>query len=109
MPAEAVEYGVARISTPVLNTPDFNAVFGGATGQEVKTDHCGQVRELEYIALPGTVFTILKKQRFGTADVYQVETDEYVVPPDVRLYVDGRFLKLCAYGASSAPPLAASA
>ena len=94
MPAEAVEYGVAHISTPVLNAPDFKAVFGGTSGQDLKTDRCGQVRELEFIALPGTVFTILKKQRSGTADIYQVKTNEYAAPPNARLYVDGRFLKL---------------
>ena len=94
MPAEALEYGVALISAPVLNTPDFKAVFGGTKRQELKTDRCGQVRELEFIALPGTVFTILKKQRSGTTDIYQVKTDEYATPPNVRLYVDGRFLKL---------------
>jgi cell wall-associated NlpC family hydrolase len=92
--AEVLEYGVARTSAPVLNTPDFKAVFGGANGQDLKTDRCGQVRELEFIALPGTVFTILMKQRSGTADIYQVKTDEYAAPPNVRLYVDGRFLKL---------------
>lgn len=94
MPTEASEYGVAVASAPVLNTPDFKAVFGGANGQDLKVDRCGQVRELEFIALPGSVFTILKKQRSGTADIYQVETDEYAAPPNVRLYIDGRFLKL---------------
>lgn len=94
MPAEAAEYGVLLTSAPVLNTPDFKAVFGGASGQDLKVDRCGQVRELEYTALPGTLFTILKKQRSGTADIYQVETGEYMAPPNVRLYVDGRFLKL---------------
>ncbi len=94
LPAEAAQYAVARTSTPVLNSPEFKAVFGGANGRSLKTDRCGQVRELEYIALPGTLFTILKKERSGTADIYQVETDEYTAPPDVRLYVDGRFLTL---------------
>jgi cell wall-associated NlpC family hydrolase len=94
MSSEASEYGVALTSTPVLNTPDFNAVFGAANGQVLKVDRCGQVRELEFIALPGSVFTLLKKQRSGTADIYQVETDEYVAPPNVRLYINGRFLKL---------------
>ena len=91
-PAEAVEYATARISTPVMNTPDLKAVFGGASGRDLKVDRCGQVRELEYIALPGTLFTILKKQSSGRAEVYQVATDEYSAPPAVRLYVDGRFL-----------------
>ncbi len=92
--AEAAEYAVARTSAPVLNTPDFQGVFGGTSGEKLKTDHCGQVRDLEYIALPGTVFTILNKQRVGTADIYQVETDDYAAPPNARLYVDSRFLKL---------------
>jgi hypothetical protein len=94
MPSVAAEYGVARTSTPVLNTPDFKAVFGGDGGQSLKTDRCGQLRELEYIALPGTVFTLLKKQGSGTADIYQVETDDYPAPANVRLYVDGRFLTI---------------
>ncbi len=94
IPAEAAEYGVVLTATPVLNTPDFKAVFGGASGQSLKVDRCGQVRELEYIALSGTPLTILKKQRSGTADIYQVETDEYAAPPNVRLYVDGRFVRL---------------
>jgi hypothetical protein len=94
LPADAAEYGVAFTETPVLNVPDFKAVFGGTSGHDLRADRCGQVRELEFIALPGSVFTILEKQRSGTTDIYQVETDEYVAPPNVRLYVDGRFLKL---------------
>lgn len=90
---EAAEYAVARTPAPVLNIPDFKAVFGGMSGKLLKTDRCGQVRELEYIALPGTVFTILGRERSGADEVYQVETDEYTPPPNVRLYVYGRFLK----------------
>lgn len=94
MPAEASEYGVARIPAPVLNTPDFKTVFGGESEHVFKADRCGQVRELEFIALPGSVFKILKKQHPGAAGIYEVETAEYVAPPGVRLYVDGRFLSL---------------
>ena len=94
VPTEAAEFAVARTFTPVLNTPAFKAVFGGASGQKLKTDSCGQVQELEFIALPGAAFTILKKHHSGGADVYQVKTDDYPVPPNVRLYVDSRFLAL---------------
>lgn len=94
VPATSAEYAVAVTPAPVLNTPDFALVFGGASGQDMKTDRCGQVRELEYIALPGTVFTVLKKLRSGTADIYQVATDDYPVPQHISLYVDRRFLKL---------------
>lgn len=92
--AEASEYAVALIPTPILNTADFKGVFGGPGGADLKMDRCGQVRELEHIALPGSVFKILKKMRSGSADIYQVETDEYTAPPNVRLYVDSRFLML---------------
>ncbi len=91
--ADAAEYGVAQNATPVLSTPDFKAVFGGAGGAALKTDRCGQVRELEYIALPGTVFTILKKLSSVSGTIYQVETDEYSAPANTRLYVDSRFLR----------------
>lgn len=94
IPADASGYAVALSPAPVLNTPDFKAVFGGASGHDLKVDRCGQVRELEFIALPGSVFTVLKKHRSGTADIYQVETEEYAAPPNVRLYVDSRFLEL---------------
>jgi len=97
---QAGSFGVARTPSPVLNSPEFNSVFGGKDGSSLKTDRCGQVRELEYIALPGTVFKILKKLELSTAAVYQVETDEYPSQSGIRLYVDSRFLELF----NNAPP-----
>lgn len=94
MPCTAAEYGVARTLTPVLNVPDFRAVFRGGDGHGVKTDRCGQIRELEFVAMPGSVFTIIKKHLSGTDVIYQVETNEYAAQPNVRLYVGGRFLTL---------------
>jgi hypothetical protein len=87
-------FGVAGIPAPVLNSPDFNSVFGGNDGSSLKTDRCGQVRELEFIALPGTVFKILRELKRGTTSIYQVETDEYKASSGIRLYVDSRFLEL---------------
>ncbi|MDD2898215.1 MAG: peptidoglycan endopeptidase [Desulfuromonadaceae bacterium] len=94
MTAEASEYAVAQTATPVLNSPDFKEIFGGVGELNLKTDRCGQVRALEFIALPGSVFKIIKKLRSGPAEIYQVETDEYTAPAGVRLYVDTRFLTL---------------
>ncbi len=93
---EAAGYGVARCATPVLATPDFPAVFGGRDGTPLKVDHCGQVRELEFIALKGTVFRILAGVRGSPATVYQVETDDYPVPAGRALYVDSRFIEPAA-------------
>jgi cell wall-associated NlpC family hydrolase len=92
--AATVEYGVAITAAPVMNSPDFTKIFGGVDGKALKTDSCGQVRELEYIAPAGTVFKIMKKYRSASADIFQVKTDEYEAPANVQLYVDGRFLTL---------------
>ncbi len=92
--AKAAQYGVAVTAAPVLNTPDFKAVFGGVHGTDLKTDRCGQVRELEFIALPGTVFTIRNKLHSPAGAVYEVETAEYTAPATMRLYIDNRFLRL---------------
>lgn len=97
--SEAAEYAVALVATPVLNTLDFKAVFGGSDGRTLKVDRCGQTRELEFVALPGSVFTILKKYSIGTTEIYQVETEEYKASSKVLLYVDSRFVRR-----ESAPP-----
>jgi len=92
--ADAASYGVARSPAPVLNTAAFSSVFGGPDGRTLKQDRCGQVRELEFIALPGTVFTISDKFRDGANTVFRVETGDYPMPPEAKLYVDSRFIEL---------------
>lgn len=87
-------YGVATIPTPVLNTPYISAVFGGKHGTTLKTDHCGMVRELEFVALPGTSFTILTTFMTGTETIYEVTTEDYQTSPGVHLYLDSRFIQL---------------
>ncbi len=90
----AAGYGVARSATPVLNTPAFSSVFGGRDGATLKTDRCGQVRELEFIALAGTPFRILAELKGTTAAIYRVEPDDYPTPAGRSLYVDSRFIEL---------------
>lgn len=90
---EPAGYAVARTAVPVLNVPAMTAVFGGRDGKSLKTDRCGQVRELEFIALPGTVFKLLGEVRSGAAHVYRVETDEYPTPENGALYLDSRLVE----------------
>lgn len=90
----AQRYGVARLPTPVLNTPDISSVFGEADGSTLKTDRCGMVRNLEFIAIPATVFSIISELRFDITTVYQVETTEYTAPTGIKLYIDSRFIKI---------------
>jgi hypothetical protein len=92
--ADAAPYGIARSPAPVLNTPAISAIFGGSDGKTLRTDRCGQVRELEFIALPGTVFSIRGEVRDGEATIFQVETDDYPMPAGTRLYVDSRLIEL---------------
>lgn len=86
--AESAGYCVALGNTPVLNTPDFASVFGGADGKSLKLDSSGLLRELEFIAFPGTVFKILDK--LPGSHILRVETADYPYdgPP---LYIDERF------------------
>jgi hypothetical protein len=92
--AAAAPYGVARSPAPVLNTASFSSVFGGIDGKTLKTDSCGQVRELEFIALPGAVFSIRGESSDGDATVFRVETADYPMPVGTKLYVDSRFIEL---------------
>jgi hypothetical protein len=94
VPAGAAPYGVARSHAPVLNTSLFSSIFGGTDGKTLKTDRCGQVRELEFIALPGTVFSIRGEIRDGATTVFRVETDDYPLPAGTKLYVDSRCIEL---------------
>jgi len=86
-------YAVARIPTPVLNTSAFASVFGGKDQRTLKTDSCGMTRELEFIALPGTVFSIISDIHFGTTTLYQVTTAEYPTALGRKLYLDARFVE----------------
>jgi hypothetical protein len=92
---EREEYCVADIATPVLNTPDFSSVFGGKDGKSVKTDDKTLIREMEFIALPGTVFRIHARHRKNGHDILLVTTDDYPYK-DQDLYIDSRFVTRAA-------------
>ncbi len=85
-------YAIANEPTPVLNTPDFSSVFGGSDGISVKTDNQGLIREMEFIALPGTVFDLMGEFDHGTYKIFKVECKEYEYGSE--LYIDSRFVEL---------------
>ena len=85
-------YAVAKEPTPVLNTPDFQSVFGGSDSMTVKTDNSGLIREMEFIALPGTVFDLLGEFDYGDHKIFKVETKEYEYGSE--LFIDSRFVEL---------------
>ncbi len=82
-----MQYALAKIPTPVLNTPKFSEVFGGEDGTTLPLDSQGLLRPVEMIALPGTKFALLERV---TSNIYKAQTQEY---PGATLYVDIRFLQ----------------
>lgn len=90
----AKRYAVAQMPAPVLNTSDFAGVFGGRDGRSLRTDRQGQIRELEFIAMPGTVFTVHKTLRKGASVVHRVSTEEYPYPSPAGYFIDDRFVRL---------------
>lgn len=86
-------FAVALTATPVLNTPDFKAVFGGKDGKSLLKDDCGQLRALEFVALPGTVFSIEAELKDSERQIYRVETYAYPYPSKRGYFVDARFVR----------------
>lgn len=93
------EWAVAKGACPVLNTPDYHRVFGGRNGHTLKRDKVDLVREIELVALPGTIFKVHGICNIGRTpegqdiNIYKVDTDSYPYESSKGYYVDGRFLR----------------
>lgn len=75
-------YGVATQPLAVYNSPR-----AAASGHPLTPDNCGQVRELEFVALPGTPFVILSSIGQGQQAALEVTTSAYRPPTGRRLFV----------------------
>ena len=87
------EYAVALDYTPVLNSSDFNSVFGGISGKDVKLGKNGLISEMEFIAFPNTVFEIEEIIPENNYNIYKVTTNDYQYNSSA-LFIDSRFVKL---------------
>ena len=94
-------YAVATGPVPVLNTPDFRSVFGGNDGKTMAVDPCGQIRALEFIALPGTAFRVEGISSDFQFPVYRVTSDDYPYPSTTGYYIDSRLVRTT--GSAPAP------
>lgn len=90
---ESGKYAVSILNTPVLNTSDFESVFGGSSGTKVKLDSKGLIREMEFIAFPNTVFEILETIPKEDHYIYRIKTSDYPYNSS-DLFIDSRFVKL---------------
>jgi hypothetical protein len=86
------KYAVATQFTPVLNTPDFEHVFGGRTGTKINLDSKGLIREMEFIAFPDAVFEIHETIEKDGYKILRVTTNDYKYDSS-PLYIDSRFVK----------------
>jgi len=87
-------FAVAVTPAPVLSRPDFSTVFGGKDGRTLLKDDCGQIRAVEFVALPGAVFTIEEKIEARSGVVYRVTTADYPYPSPSGYFVDARSIKI---------------
>ena len=86
-------YAVSKYFTPVINTKNFSAVYGGKDGKTLKRSKNGLIKELEYVAYPGSIFEILDEYKNDNYSVYKVYTDEYDISElNIELFVDSRFV-----------------
>jgi len=93
--SETAKYAVSKYFTPVLNSSDFNSVYGGKNGMTLKRSRNGLIKELEYVAYPGSVFEILSEIKKEDHKIYKVKTDEYEIPElEIELFIDSRFVSL---------------
>ena len=80
--AEGLPNAVARAALPV-----YNSVEAATSGLPPKPDHCGQARELEFIALPGTPFRVVREIVSGQQLALEVTSEAYRPPDGVRLFI----------------------
>ena len=86
-------YAVAELPAPVLNTPDFSFIFGNKEGKTLHLDGSGLIREVEFIALPKTVFEIEETIKKGSNIIYKITTADYPYPAQKGYFIDSRFVK----------------
>lgn len=80
------KYLKVTTETPILNTDNFESIFGSKDKKTLKVDEKGHTRAIEFIALVDMIFKIVKKCE--TPFIYKVKCDFY---ESSDLYVDSRF------------------
>lgn len=95
--AAKTPYALTKSDTPLLNSTDWDGVFGGADGNSLRYDRFGEIDDLVFVAAPKTPLNLQRqirhKTRLGVETIYyKVTTPDYT--GEEPLWVDGRFLEL---------------
>ncbi len=90
---EEADYAVALLPTPVLDTPDFQSVFGGSDGKTLRLSKKNFIEEVKFVALPQTVFVIEETIKKDNHEILRVRTEDYPYPAQTGYYIDSRFVE----------------
>lgn len=94
LPDDVGEYAIALCNTPILNTPAFDSVYGGKDGKSLAFNSNGLIKQLEYIAFPGTAFKILSEIKYDDHSILEIATNKYQISSgSTSAYIDSRFVK----------------
>jgi hypothetical protein len=86
-------YAISKYSTPVLNTPYIDSIYGGKDGRTLKKSKSGLVKELEYVAYVGSSFEILEIINKDNHSIYKINAPDYSIPElKIDLFIDSRFV-----------------
>jgi hypothetical protein len=84
-----MQYAITRFPTPVFNTPDISACFGGEDGDTLALDDQNLLRTVETVLFPHSKIALL--DRIGQSFIRRIITDEYNY--EGSYYIDERFVK----------------
>ncbi len=80
-------YAVTQYPTPVFNTPDIHACFGGEDGDSIAVDSNGLLKTVETVLFPNSKIELL--ERVAQSHVWRIQTGEYSYAG--AFYADERF------------------
>jgi hypothetical protein len=82
-------YAVTKFPTPVFNTPNIAACFGGHDGNTLSLDHQGLMKSVETVLFPHSRVELL--EQIGDSPIWKIRTNEYSYKGDH--YIDERFVQ----------------
>lgn len=82
------KFAVARVATPILETPEFNAVFGGVDGNSLPFNEQKLLKLVSAVAFPNTKFKLLHQ---CSEFIFHAWSSEHRLE---KLFIDSRFLEM---------------